>query len=1049
MMLAKGAVGAMTAAAAVPAALATGASNLGSFVALANEFTKGGYKNSYQSTYYALKKQGLSDEEAADKAESVGLVGGATQLAVSGVLSGSIHTPELQAAEPAVNGLLDGIVKSAKNMLKKEAPKMAATSGGASLVESGAEAAAGVDVDPLEAMKSAVKEAGHGAVIAAAFWGLHEPLRVPSYLRPQLHNVAASVPVEAREEYLNKAVEQGVITEEQKIKVAKSINEFGETKPAVDDLPIPEEKKAAITGKLVQAKKIQEEIESLTPYGASFNDRVKKLNAAKENIHADINKMYGADDVYSVEHDSLTGESPVENVPEVLKPLTEAELNKPDGTDTKGAVTEASQESQVQNTEVVLPKGNEGTSGSNEPVASKESGNTEGAVAEAVQSTEEAKVNATEPLISPSKENDARQTNGTEPIKVNSEKVQYNGQDVIGNRSRPESDKVASRSAAKEKIKDSSTNASLKAANDYNKSVGLPEVTPHPYKPSDKEVQGKISELYPKLQDVNSPHYKETDTERNIFSDYKSRFPKIIEENNVKDYKDLVKKAYGQLMKEVNRQFDALPVKVSFHEGDKNYENSAEMLDDVHNFNHIWVFKGGDDHTELGSATRDANGLTANDKFRAVHDYFGHSVEGYQFGKDGEENAWIEHSKMFSPLAQWALSSETRGQNSFVNYSGVNEVPMEKIKLGSAMKKEGKKSGNAQMVAEGQKLLDEANAEFSYAEQKAMLLPASDTDYSNYHNTHIKETPKQLTSNTENNASVQSEVPQQEVPEQSGKQEYARTIEEQNSSKPQADGGNSDLGSEGRKTKISRTKTSSSLRNLSSKIREEGLLPHWAKADLPEGTKGAGFGGKSLDEAVAKSLELVADAIDAGKGLADSVNEGFAHVRDYYEKNAKSFDEKKLERDYKERIKKQLRSAGQLSGITHAETKATREEFGLGEPYEKTAKSDDQLRSDAVEEIKKGYNVDKLLGEAEKGKVLSDKETTILKIHKAGLEAAIEKNPTDEKLAQLRRLVKASDAAGSEQGRALRSRQGLEIRDDSLAGYFRTRAGYSRGRTFE
>ena len=57
------------------------------------------------------------------------------------------------------------------------------------------------------------------------------------------------------------------------------------------------------------------------------------------------------------------------------------------------------------------------------------------------------------------------------------------------------------------------------------------------------------------------------------------------------------------------------------------------MLDDVHNFGHLWVFKGGDDHTLLGSKTADKNGITANDKFRAVHDYFGHSIEGYEFGK--------------------------------------------------------------------------------------------------------------------------------------------------------------------------------------------------------------------------------------------------------------------------------------------------------------------------------------------------------------------------------------------------------------------------------
>jgi len=311
--------------------------------------------------------------------------------------------------------------------------------------------------------------------------------------------------------------------------------------------------------------------------------------------------------------------------------------------------------------------------------------------------------------------------------------------DVISKRDRSEEERKAGKELAKEKIKDPTKNVSLQTANKYNKSVGLPEVTQHEYKPSDKEIQSKIAELYPKLQDVNSKDYKETDLERKIYSEYKEKFPDVVEQSGAKDYKGLVKEAYAQLIKETDEQYKALPIKITYHEGDKNYENSAEMLDDVHNFNHMWVYKGGDDHTELGSKTMDKEGLTANEKFRAVHDYFGHSVEGYQFGKHGEENAWIEHSKMFSPLAQWALSSETRGQNSYVNYSGVNEGALKKIQSGNKLKREGK-------VKEGQALIDEANQEFKYAEQKAMLLPPSDVAYENYHSTQVREIPKKLQS---------------------------------------------------------------------------------------------------------------------------------------------------------------------------------------------------------------------------------------------------------------------------------------------------------------
>jgi hypothetical protein len=60
--------------------------------------------------------------------------------------------------------------------------------------------------------------------------------------------------------------------------------------------------------------------------------------------------------------------------------------------------------------------------------------------------------------------------------------------------------------------------------------------------------------------------------------------------------------------------------------------------------------------------------VTANDVFRAVHDVFGHSKHGVGFRAAGEENAFQAHAKMYSPEALPALTSETRGQNSWVNF---------------------------------------------------------------------------------------------------------------------------------------------------------------------------------------------------------------------------------------------------------------------------------------------------------------------------------------------------------------------------------------------
>ena len=59
-----------------------------------------------------------------------------------------------------------------------------------------------------------------------------------------------------------------------------------------------------------------------------------------------------------------------------------------------------------------------------------------------------------------------------------------------------------------------------------------------------------------------------------------------------------------------------------------------------------------------------------NDKFRAVHDMFGHLAIGRDFTRHGEEAAAQHHAAMFPPEAHAALFSETRMQNSALIRSG-------------------------------------------------------------------------------------------------------------------------------------------------------------------------------------------------------------------------------------------------------------------------------------------------------------------------------------------------------------------------------------------
>jgi hypothetical protein len=150
-----------------------------------------------------------------------------------------------------------------------------------------------------------------------------------------------------------------------------------------------------------------------------------------------------------------------------------------------------------------------------------------------------------------------------------------------------------------------------------------------------------------------------------------------------------VKQAYDAMIDETLNQWKSIKktgLKVEFIKpGMKDpYEESPRLaIMDVRDNNHLWVYPTTSGFGGSESAHVDISGnpllrktgeviddlpVTANDIFRIVHDYFGHIKYGHGFRADGEENAWRAHSAMYSPLARKAMTSETRGQNSWVNY---------------------------------------------------------------------------------------------------------------------------------------------------------------------------------------------------------------------------------------------------------------------------------------------------------------------------------------------------------------------------------------------
>jgi len=154
-----------------------------------------------------------------------------------------------------------------------------------------------------------------------------------------------------------------------------------------------------------------------------------------------------------------------------------------------------------------------------------------------------------------------------------------------------------------------------------------------------------------------------------------------------------VKRAYDAMIQETMDQYNTLKNSgISFkfmkENMDDPYPNPAMGYQDLVENGNLWVFP-----TDFGFGTSasfdprtnplltkvgkvgDKDDAVANDAFRAVHDIFGHFGPGNPFFRHkGEERAFLEHSRMYSPEARGAMTSETRGQNSWLNFGPYGEA---------------------------------------------------------------------------------------------------------------------------------------------------------------------------------------------------------------------------------------------------------------------------------------------------------------------------------------------------------------------------------------
>lgn len=269
------------------------------------------------------------------------------------------------------------------------------------------------------------------------------------------------------------------------------------------------------------------------------------------------------------------------------------------------------------------------------------------------------------------------------------------------------------------------TNPAARAADEYTRrELGRKYDIHMPAPGTSLEKQSGIARTF-EAGVEGSPEYKHA-----LFEAYGAQMPEVVEQSGAQNYDQLLEAAYRQLGEETKKQFASMPVRTAYHYGAGEYATPSAMLRDVLGKGNLNVYRGGDPHEFLNEIDPSTN-LTLNEMFRAMHDLYGHGTTGSTFRPGGEEAAYASHSQMMSPLAQMALLSETRGQNSLVNYSPLNVDLFEKRRpiinrieeLKRMDRMRGEPGASAAEIDDLNRQLRELGSETQYAPQSALLLP--------------------------------------------------------------------------------------------------------------------------------------------------------------------------------------------------------------------------------------------------------------------------------------------------------------------------------------
>lgn len=191
-------------------------------------------------------------------------------------------------------------------------------------------------------------------------------------------------------------------------------------------------------------------------------------------------------------------------------------------------------------------------------------------------------------------------------------------------------------------------------AEQYSRESGIPYTRPTAYEPIDVNRSKAIAQAFDEMPHApNDPAVKAS-------------------------YDAMIRETLGQYnaLKNSGYTFEPIPPGAA----DPYAATPRLAAKDLLENGHLWYFPT---QSGYGTGPQDLSGnpmlndsgeringqpLLNNDVFRIVHDVFGHFKEGNGFRATGEDNAWRSHAGMYSDLARPAMTSETRGQNSWVNY---------------------------------------------------------------------------------------------------------------------------------------------------------------------------------------------------------------------------------------------------------------------------------------------------------------------------------------------------------------------------------------------